>query len=40
VVALERGYDNVKVREEGDVFLMPRSALGRKDNWFEPKKPE
>lgn len=33
VRALERGYDNVAVREPGDEFEMPEGASGP---WFEP----
>ena len=40
VRAIDRGYDNVAVREPGDVFEMPRSAVeehrNTKDKWFEP----
>lgn len=33
VIALQRGYDNVAVREEGEEFDMPKGAKG---TWFKP----
>ena len=35
VVATKRGYDGVKVREEGEEFEMPE---GSKGSWFKPLK--
>ena len=35
VVATARGYDNVAVREQGEVFQMPE---GSKGTWFQPYK--
>lgn len=33
VIATARGYDNVRVREEGEVFDV---ADGTKGTWFKP----
>jgi len=33
VIATDRGYDNLVVREPGDVFDMPDDATG---SWFKP----
>lgn len=40
VKAIAEGYDNIAVRQPGDVFEMPKSTLGRKDNWFVPVEPD
>lgn len=33
VIAIAEGYDNVKVRQPGEVFDMPDGATGE---WFKP----
>lgn len=34
VIATKRGYDGIKVRDEGEEFTMPNGATG---SWFKPK---
>ena len=39
VIATATGYDNVAVRNEGDVFACPKNAKGEfitKSSWYKP----
>lgn len=35
VVATKQGYDNVALREPGDVFTVPADWLNRPHSWFQ-----